>query len=154
MSKSSIWPIHRTLLGAITPGQSGPGSKGNEGVLCIPQSSSITGASLSYSLVSYLCRGFLPLRRDAVRISYSPTGSRNNRNVNLSFLIYIYIYIYMCVCVCVYKRSKSFTLPIFHVSTREPVTWNSVMSFTLFFYRSSFNGISIFVGYLKSKLSL
>ena len=39
MSNSSIWPIDRTISGAITPSQSGPGSNGNEGVLCIPQSS-------------------------------------------------------------------------------------------------------------------
>ena len=45
MQFSSIRHIDRTL--------SGPGSDGNEGVLCIPQSSSITGASLSDCLVSY-----------------------------------------------------------------------------------------------------
>ena len=50
---SSIWPIDRTLPGATTPGQSGPGSDGNQGVLCIPQSSSITGTSPSDCLVSY-----------------------------------------------------------------------------------------------------
>ena len=38
---------------ATTPGQSGPGSEGNEGVLRIPQSFSITGVSLSDRLVSY-----------------------------------------------------------------------------------------------------
>ena len=43
---SSIWPIDRTLSGATTLGQSGPGSDGNEGVLRIPQSSSIAGTSL------------------------------------------------------------------------------------------------------------
>ena len=50
---SSIWPINGTLSGAITSGQSGPGSNGNEGVFHIPQSSSITGASPSDCLVSY-----------------------------------------------------------------------------------------------------
>ena len=35
------------------PGQSGPGNNGNEGVLCIPQRPSITGASPSDCLVSY-----------------------------------------------------------------------------------------------------
>ena len=30
---SSIWPIDRTLLGAISPGQRGPGSDGNKRVL-------------------------------------------------------------------------------------------------------------------------
>ena len=53
MSNSSIWPIDRTLSGATTLGQSGSWSNGNEGVLYIPQSSSITGASLSDCLVSY-----------------------------------------------------------------------------------------------------
>ena len=48
MSYSSIWPIDRTLTGATTPGQSGPGSDGNEEVLYIPQSSSDDG------LVSYI----------------------------------------------------------------------------------------------------
>ena len=41
----SIWPIDRTLSGAIIPGHSGPGSDGNEGVIHISQSSSITEAS-------------------------------------------------------------------------------------------------------------
>ena len=42
-----------TLSGATTAGQSVPGSNGNEGLLCIPQTYSITGASLSDYLVSY-----------------------------------------------------------------------------------------------------
>ena len=50
---SSIWPIDRTLSSATTPDQSGTGSDGNEGVLHIPQSSSITGTSPSDCLVSY-----------------------------------------------------------------------------------------------------
>ena len=33
---SSIWPIDRTLSGASTPGQSEPGSDGNERILRIP----------------------------------------------------------------------------------------------------------------------
>ena len=41
------------LLGATTPGQSKPGSNGNEGVLRIPQSSSIIGSLPSDCLVSY-----------------------------------------------------------------------------------------------------
>ena len=52
MSKSSIWHIDRTLSGAATPGKRVPGSNGNEWVLCIPQSSSITGASPSDCLIS------------------------------------------------------------------------------------------------------
>ena len=41
------------LSGATTPGQSGSGSDGNEGVLRIPQSSSTAGTSPSDCLVSY-----------------------------------------------------------------------------------------------------
>ena len=37
----------------MLPLQSGPGSDGNEGALCIPQSSGITDASPSDYLVSY-----------------------------------------------------------------------------------------------------
>ena len=44
---SSFWTIDRTLSGATTPNQSGPGSDGNEEVLHIPLSSSITGTSPS-----------------------------------------------------------------------------------------------------------
>ena len=50
---SSFGPIGRTLSGATAPGQSGPGINGNYGVLCIPQSSSITGTLPSDCLVSY-----------------------------------------------------------------------------------------------------
>ena len=39
--------------GANRLGQSGPGNNGNEGVLCIPQSPSITGNSPSDCLMSY-----------------------------------------------------------------------------------------------------
>ena len=50
---SSIQPIDRTLSGATTLGQSGPGSDGNEVLLQIPKSSSITRTSPSDCLVSY-----------------------------------------------------------------------------------------------------
>ena len=46
ISNSSIWPIYRTLSGATTLGQGRPGSDGNERVLHIPQSFSITGISM------------------------------------------------------------------------------------------------------------
>ena len=42
-----------TQTGATIPGQSAPGSNGNEGVLRILQSPSITGTSPSNCLVSY-----------------------------------------------------------------------------------------------------
>ena len=41
------------LSGATTPGQSGPGSDGNEGVFRIPKTSSVTGTSPSDCLVLY-----------------------------------------------------------------------------------------------------
>ena len=53
MSNSLIWPIYKTLSDASTLGQSGLGSDKNEGVLCISQSSSITGTLLLDCLVSY-----------------------------------------------------------------------------------------------------
>ena len=45
--------MDRTLSGATTPGQSGPGSDDNEDLLRILQSSMINGASPSDCLVSY-----------------------------------------------------------------------------------------------------
>ena len=48
---SSIWPIDKVLSGATTPDRSEPGIDCNEGVLRIPQSSSITGTSPSGCLV-------------------------------------------------------------------------------------------------------
>ena len=53
MQFSSIWPIDRNLSSTTTLVQSEPGSDGNEGVLCIPQSSSNTVTSPSDCLVSY-----------------------------------------------------------------------------------------------------
>ena len=49
----SIWNIDWILSIVTTPGQSGPGSNGNEGVLQIPQTSSISGSPSSDNLVSY-----------------------------------------------------------------------------------------------------
>ena len=80
MQFSSIWTIDSTLSGTTTPGQSGLRSNGKEGVLCIPQNSSITGTSPSDCLVSYsghLLGGFT-LWREAVGILYSPSRLGNN----------------------------------------------------------------------------
>ena len=63
---SSIWPTDRVLSGYTTPSQSGPRSDGNERVLRIPQSSTITGISPSDCLVSFpghllsVCGGSYP----------------------------------------------------------------------------------------------
>ena len=54
MSNKSIWPIDRILSGAPTPSQTRPGwSDVIEGVLGIPQSYCITGASPSDCLMAY-----------------------------------------------------------------------------------------------------
>ena len=45
ISNSFIRTIDATLSSFTTPGQSVPGNNGNEEVLCLPQRSSITGAS-------------------------------------------------------------------------------------------------------------
>ena len=64
---------NRTLSVATTQGQNAPGSDGNERVLRIPQSYSITGVSpSSFSVISRtLVRGegvFLPLGREAAYV--------------------------------------------------------------------------------------
>ena len=46
---SSIWPIDRTLSGATTPDQSGPGSDANKEVLRIPKISSCLTAQLRFN---------------------------------------------------------------------------------------------------------
>ena len=55
------------MLGATTPGHSGPGSDGNEAILHFPQTSSINGAAPSDWLMSYsghlFGRGITPLQR-------------------------------------------------------------------------------------------
>ena len=66
------------LSGATTPGQSEPGSNGNEGMLRISESPRITATSLSDCLVSYPGHslggvGVSPLCRDAVGVFYSPS---------------------------------------------------------------------------------
>ena len=50
---SSISHIDRTLSAATTPGKSGPGSDGNEGVAHIPKISCITPTSPSDCIMSY-----------------------------------------------------------------------------------------------------
>ena len=53
MQFSSILPIDRALSSATIQDQSGPASDGNEGMLHIPQSLSITRTSPSDCLVLY-----------------------------------------------------------------------------------------------------
>ena len=67
MQSSFIWPIDRALSSTITLSQSGPKSDSNEGVLRVPQSSSIIKTSPSDRLVSNpdSCwwKGLTPLKR-------------------------------------------------------------------------------------------
>ena len=63
--------------GAIFPGQSGPESDGNEGVLHIPQSASDIEAPSLDCLVSYpehLLGESYPFCRDAVGVFYGPAN--------------------------------------------------------------------------------
>ena len=67
---TSIWSIDKIISGATISG-----NDGNEGVLRIPQNSSIAGTSPSDCLWSWhsFGGGVLPLRRDAVGVFYSPS---------------------------------------------------------------------------------
>ena len=70
----SIWPIDVTQIGTTTPGQSGPGNNGYEGVLYIPQNSLLElDHQMQFSVISRtLVRGILLLCKDAIGIFYSP----------------------------------------------------------------------------------
>ena len=62
----SIWPIERTLSGATTLGQNGPGSNGNEGVLHITH-------QMVWCLIQDTRGGSLYFFRDVVRVFYCPS---------------------------------------------------------------------------------
>ena len=71
------------LSGVTTPGQNGPGSDGNKGVLRIPQNSSITRVLPSDCLVTHpehlLGGGLTPLQRCSLCIlQLQLTGLHNN----------------------------------------------------------------------------
>ena len=70
--------IDRALSGATILGQSGPGRNDNEGVLRIPQSPSITGASPSDCLVSYTGHSWGGAYPTAVGVFYSPNQLGNS----------------------------------------------------------------------------
>ena len=103
---SSIWPMGKTLSGATTPGQSGLGNNGNEGVLRIPSSSRITGTSPSVYLVPYpghsFGEGVFSLSRGAIGVfcRLSRLGNLNFCGCTYIGIIYVYIYwkdnVYTC----------------------------------------------------------
>ena len=86
---SSIWSIDRTLSGATTPGQSGSGSDSNEGVLCIPQSSSIPGTSLSHCLVSYPKWGSYLSAEEQTVYSTAPADWTRSRKKSMMITTYV-----------------------------------------------------------------
>ena len=113
--------MDRTISGAKTPCQSGPGSDGNGGVLRIPQSPSITGASPSDCLVSYPGLHPQPTKQDFVEkilkvqrrlyLSYLISWEMQRALSRIwtwvgdsisyddkTYFIYIYIYIYIYIC--------------------------------------------------------
>ena len=69
---NSVGPTGWTLSGVTTPGQKGPGSNGNEGVLRIPHYWSHTIRFLSDISMTHI-GGVLPLYRDGVGLFCSPS---------------------------------------------------------------------------------
>ena len=96
MSNSSIWPVRRTLLGATPPGQNGPGSNGNGGVLRIPKRSSVRVGSPSDCLMLYpghslwagevllLCRGAIGVFYSLSLPYYLPISERRKTWIHAS----------------------------------------------------------------------
>ena len=100
---SSIWPIDRTLSDSTTPGHSGSGNDGNEGLFRIPKSSSFTGTLPSHCFVpspGYSLWSLTTLQRcSRCILQPQPTG-----------LIYISarlcMYMFMCVSACSYVHGS------------------------------------------------
>ena len=75
------------------PGQCGPGSDGNEGVLCIYQSSSITEASPSDCLLSYLGHSLGESYRSRSILQPKPTGPVDTwLNLAPNYKVNIYVH--------------------------------------------------------------
>ena len=74
------------LSGATIPGQSGPESNGNEGVVRIPQSSSIAGASPSDRLVSYQDTHYPSAEKQLVYSSTPADWAMKFRTDNIDFI--------------------------------------------------------------------
>ena len=89
-----MWPIDKTLSGATTPGQSGPGSDDNEKVLCSLQSSSITGTSPSDCLVSYQDTRLESLTPSAEMLSVYSTAPANWATTFMDYLMPNPVYTY------------------------------------------------------------
>ena len=79
----SVSSIDRTLSGFSTPGQREPGSYGNEGVFCNPQSSSINRSSTSDYLVSY--QGY------SLEVGFYPSAAIQPTGLNMYIIKQKYI---------------------------------------------------------------
>ena len=84
---SSIWPIHWTLSGATTPSQSWPGSNGNERVLCISQSWSLT-IRLFIVISKTLVGGCYPFAEMHTVYSIAPTDWTKDIYIWIAGLLY------------------------------------------------------------------
>ena len=84
-------PWKGPLSGATTPGQNGPGSDGNEGVLRIPQSFSITGTSPSDCLVS----------NPGHSLGKSYTSAEKQSVCSTAPADWVSVYVCVCVWLCV-----------------------------------------------------
>ena len=96
MSNSSIWPMDRTLSSSMTPGLNGPGSDGNEGILRIPQSFSITEVSPSDCLVYSLGESYLSVEMQSAH-SKAPADWASFSPVSLYLFVYNYLSVYLYI---------------------------------------------------------
>ena len=137
MSNSSTWPTDRTLSGTTTLSQSGPGSDGNELVLCIPQSSSITRALTSECLMSY------PRYWLVKRGSYPPA---ENKPIRKSFKKRWLSFI---TCIRIFSEiqwgtsswTKKMTLKGFHYYQRQTSRIYLTLAIRLYYFSSPLDSI-------------
>ena len=87
LNGKQVYLIHRILSGATNLGQSGLGSNGVQGVICVLQFTSITGTSSSDCLVSYPGH-FLE--------EYYPFS----KSAHATAPVYWATYTYVCECLC------------------------------------------------------
>ena len=81
----------RALSGVTITSQSGPGSNGNKGVLCIPQSFSLSGTSPSDCLMPYPGQslgGSYPSAELLTAFSTAPTDWASKQPVVFCFLFF------------------------------------------------------------------
>ena len=131
----------RPISGPTTLGQSGPGTDGNEGVLRIPQSSSITEASTSDCLESYrrtvVGRAFPSA---LMQLEYS-TAPGDWAKYTSSVFLFLFLIIIRFGNLAGISWDVSFLSLgfhilavswLFHVRFRQFVSWNILFSFSVF----------------------